>query len=413
MLLERNHTVVGLAVVGVIGAGTLFALGATAGLFVRGDVYEAELADAAGLKAGDFVYVAGHRAGEVLSVDVDGALVRVRFSSTAPELPADSMVSVILSNTLGKRGLSLTPGTATATLADGDVIPLARTSTPIDLPEVGDRATELLGGLDVEAMQELTTALADVTEGNREDVERLLRGVEDVSRIVSDRRDELQTVLDRATTLVDAAAEKDQELVAIIDDFGSVLDRLVQRREDLSRLLEVTASQSEATAALVGDNREQLDRVLASFHEDLEVIDRHQVDLAHTLAYLGVSVYGFSSIGVSGGEARVDNPGWGNVFVTGLGSVGIGALLECSGALDAVFTDLLGPDPRCEPVDNPGQGPQPGPPAEDADERPAGPLDPPTVPDPDVLTDAVTRPLSNPQSLSRFLGGMTGGGEDG
>src|SRR5690606_21033238 len=151
------------------------------------------------------------------------------------------------SNTLGKRGLALTPGTSSDVLEDGDVIPLARTVTPVDLPEIGDRATELLTGVDVEAMRELTTSLADVTEGNREDVERLLHGVEDVTRIVSERREELKVVLERANTLVDAAADKDREIVAIIDDFGSVLDRLVQRRADISRLLATTASQSQAT----------------------------------------------------------------------------------------------------------------------------------------------------------------------
>jgi phospholipid/cholesterol/gamma-HCH transport system substrate-binding protein len=112
------------------------------------------------------VFVAGYRAGEVLSVDIDGDIVRAGFSLTAPEIPADSTASVILSNTLGKRGLAITPGTSSQHLTEGDVIPLSRTSTPVDLPELGDRATELLGGLDVDAMQEVTTALADITEGD-------------------------------------------------------------------------------------------------------------------------------------------------------------------------------------------------------------------------------------------------------
>jgi len=408
MLLDKNHTVIGLVVILVIGVGTLFAVGATAGLFVRGDVMEAEFADAAGLKSGDFVFVAGHRAGEVMDVEIDGDLARVTFSVTAPDLPADSTAAVILSNTLGKRGLAIYAGTSGATLEDGDVIPLARTRTPVDVPELGDRATELLGGVDVDALQQLTTAMADITEGNREEVERLLVGIEDVSRIVAERRDELNTVLDRAYTIIDAAADKDAEIVAIIDDFGFVLDRLVQRRDDITRLLQATAGQSNATAALVGENREQLDRVLASLHGDLQVIDRRQVDLAHTLAYLGVAMYGFSSIGVSGGDARVDNPTWGNVFTTGLGSVGIGALTDCGGALDTLLRDVLGPDPRCEDLGNPSQGRPGGPPA--APEDRAGPTEGGPTLEPDVLLDSLTRPLNNPESLARFLGGALGGG---
>jgi phospholipid/cholesterol/gamma-HCH transport system substrate-binding protein len=397
MLLDKNHAVIGLVVIVVIAVGTLFAVGATAGLLVRGDVLEVELADAAGLKRGDFVYVGGHRAGEVLSVDIEGDHVRASFSLTAPGIPADSTASVFLQNTLGKRGLTITPGTASQPLTEGDVIPLSRTSTPVDLPELGDESTELLGGLDVEALQELTTALADITEGQEEEVQALLEGIEDVSAIVSERRDEIEAVLDRAYTVVDAAADKDAEIVAIIDDFGSVLSRLVERRADITRLLRTTASQSTASASLIADNRARIDEVLASFHEDLRVIDQHQVDFAHTFAYLGVSLVGFSSIGVSNGEARTDNPSWGNVFVTGLGSVGVGAMFDCGGVLDALFTETFGPDPRCEapPSGNPSEGDGP---ARDRDE-PTGPLDVPPVNDPGAVVDRLT----NPESLSRFL----------
>jgi phospholipid/cholesterol/gamma-HCH transport system substrate-binding protein len=408
MLLDRNHAIVGLVVILVIGAGTLFAVGATAGLLVRGDVIEVELADAGGLKRGDFVFVAGHRAGEVLSVDIDQDHVRASFSLTAPAIPADSTASVFLSNTLGKRGLAITPGTSSQVLTEGDVIPLERSSTPVDLPELGDRSAELLGGVDVQALQELTTALADITDGKQEDLEALLVGIEDLSTIVSERRDELEAVLDRAYTIVDAAAAKDAEIIAIIDDFGSVLERLVERRADITRLLRTTASQSQASASLIADNRARIDEVLASFHEDLQVVDQHQVDIAHTFAYLGVSLLGFSSIGVSNGELRTDNPWWGNVFVTGLGSVGIGAAFECGGALDTLFSRSFGPDPRCEPVEgNPSEGD--GPPTDRDD--PLGPTDLPPVNDPGTVVDSLTRPLTNPESLSRFLtpSGSTGG----
>jgi phospholipid/cholesterol/gamma-HCH transport system substrate-binding protein len=402
MLLDKNHALVGLVVILVIGAGTLFAVGATAGLLVRGDRLEVELADAAGLKRGDFVFVAGYRAGEVLSVEIEEEIVRAEFSLTAPELPADSTASVILVNTLGKRGLSITPGTATQHLTEGDVIPLSRTSTPVDLPELGDRATELLGGVDVDAMQELTTALADITEGTRDEVEALLTGIEDVSTVVSDRRVEIEAVLDRAYTLVDAAADKDAEIVAIIDDFGSVLGRLVERRDEITRLLQQTASQSTASASLIADNRAQIDRVLASFHEDLAIVDQHQVDLAHTFAYLGVGLEGFSSIGVSNGEARTDNPYWGNVFVTGLGAVGIGAAFDCGGALDSLFTETFGPDPRCEPIEgNPSEGD--GPPSDDDRDDALGPVDVPPPPNPDAATEPLTGEEPGSGSLGRFF----------
>lgn len=407
-MLQRNQTVIGLVVIVLIAVGTAFAVGATAGLFVDGEPMRAEFADAAGLESGDFVYVGGHRAGTVTGVDIDGEQVAVDFTLTVPEIPEDSIAEIILTSTLGRRGLSLSPGTSSSFLQAGSVIPQDRTVTPVDLPELGDESAQLLGEVDVDALQELTTALGDVTEDAREDVEALLEGVEQVTGIVVDRRDEIEQVLDRATTIVEAVNAKDEELVAIIDDFGSVLSRLVDRRSDITRLLQETAATSTLTAELLEERRAQIDRTLESFTQDLALIDEHQVDLAHTLAYLSAGLDGFSSIGYSGGEARLDNPDFGNVFVANLGSVGVGSLLECGGALDEMFSDLLGPDPRCEQDGIPTQGPEQGPPAEGQDALP----DPPLSLDIEPLLEDLRRPLENGDALDRVLslpGALLGG----
>lgn len=392
MLIERNQVIIGAIAAAVVGGGATFGVLATAGMFEPGDVIAAEFTDAAGIKQGDFVLVGGHRAGRVMEVDIEGPVARAEFTLTAPEIPADSTVDVIIQNTLGKRALKVTPGTSSTMLTDGDEISIDRTGTPVDLPELGDRSEELLGGVDVESLQDLTTALADITDGAHDDVESLLTGVEDVTRIVSDRREEIADVLEHAETVVDAAADKDQQLVAIIDDFGSVLDRLVDRRDDISRLLRETAAGSTTTADLVEERRDQIDRVLATLHQDLRVVDAHQVDLAHTFSTLAAGLEGFAGIGYQGGDAKRDNPHWGNVFTTGLGSIGVGALLECNGALDQLLTDLMGPDPRCEQDDDENPTPGDGPPRED-NEQGGEPLS-----NPDPLA-----PVTTPESLSSFL----------
>lgn len=398
-MLARNQTVVGLVVIVLVAIGTAFGVGATAGMFVSGEPMQAVFTDAAGLRDGDFVYVGGHRAGTVTGVDIDGDQVVVDFTLTVEAMPADSMAEILLQSALGRRGMAINPGTSSTHLEAGSVIPVERTRTPVDLPELGDRSAELLGELDIPALRELTTAIGDVTEGNRDEVQALLEGVEAVTGIVSDRRDEIEAVLDRATVLVDAAASKDTELVRIIDDFGSVLDRLVDRRADITRLLQETSRTTTLTADLVAERRDQIDRVVASFSEDLALIDRHQVDLAHTLASVSAGLEGFASIGYSGGDAMYDNPDWGNVFATNLGSVGIGSLLECGGALDRLFTELLAPDPRCEQGSRvPTQGPEQGPPAGDAN-RPG------LVPevDPTPLLEDVTRRVTDVDALRSFL----------
>lgn len=348
MLLERNQAVIGTVVAVIIAIGTAFAVGATGGLFVPGERYQADFSDAGGLAEGNFVFIAGVRVGQVTDIALLEDRVRVEFASEAPPFPADSSADIIIQNTLGKRAIRINVGSDDEKVSPGFRIPLERNGDPVDLPDLGDESAELLTELDVDKLQELTSALADVATASNEDLNRLLVGVEDVADILVDRRSELQRLLQEGSTLIRAVDEVDQDIVRIIDAFGSTLDRLDSRRGDIQRLLNTTVDATDTANALLLDREEQIDRILTDLHTDLEVVDAHQVDLAHVFAYLGSGLEGFASIGYSGGDDKLDNPSWGNVSATELGPLGVEALLGCGGDLDEIFTEAIGPDPRCE-----------------------------------------------------------------
>lgn len=417
MLLERNQVVLG-AVFGVLLlAGTVFAVAVSGGVLNRGVELTAEFEDAAGLQSGSSVFVAGVRIGQVLSVrrDVDEQLAVARFTVTEPDkIPADSGAAIILENTLGKRAIDLEAGTSDETLAAGDVIPNARTTTPIDLPRLNTETGELLTDTNVQALQDVIDSLAQVTEDKREDVQQLIDGVERVSRIVSERRQALQQVIRRAESVVDAAADKDRDIIRIVDSISTTLDTLAQRREDVTRLLEQTARSSNLTADLIEDRRTELDSILNELHQDLQIVDQHQVDLAITLAQLPVGVEGFASIGYGGGDdVRADTPEWGNVFTVNLGSVGL-ETIACNGPVDQVLTRLIGPDPGCSDerapdsaTDRDSGSPEPGPsPSPTPSDTGGDPL-------PGELAPSGDSPSAPTGGVGDFLGGLTGGQEDG
>ena len=385
MLVERKQWVIGLVAAVVILAGTAFAVVTTgSSLLVGGERVSAEFTDASGLKAGDFVFVSGVRAGEVTDVrqvpesvssEVDdaGPIVRVDFAlQTDAQVPEDSRAEIVLVSALGKRGLAVLPQDNSSAhleevgaLDDGDVIPLPRTSTLVDVPDFGQDTTTLLEELDVEALRSLTGGLADITEDQRGDVDRLLEGVQSLADVLVRRRDDLGTTLDRAEALVDIAESRDEQVVEIIDDFQVTLDTLLAKQDEIERLLQETAATSTNTADLVTERRAQIDRVVADLTDALDVVDRHQVDLAHALPYLTVGLEGFASIGYVDAQKH-DTGQWGNVFVTGIGQVGVEALLGCGSPFDDALTALLGPDPNCDGFvrqpgpDNPTQNPGPG-----------------------------------------------------
>lgn len=405
MLIERRQWAIGLVAAVLILAGTAFAVITTGStVLVSGDSIRAEFTDAAGLKAGDFVFVSGVRAGEVTDVYQIpqsenpefaelGPVVVAEFAMNADaRVPTDSRIEIILTNTLGKRGLAVIPTDNSVAhveevgaLEDGDYIALGQTDTLVDLPEFGQDTTELLEELDVEALRALTGSLADITEDQRDDVDRLFSGVQQISDVLVDRREQLGRTLDRAEALVDVAESRDDQVLEIIDNFQVTLDTLLAKQGEIERLLDETADTSTLAADFVAERRAQIDRVVGDLTQTLDVVDAHQVDIAHTLPYLTVGLEGFASIGYLNAQKQ-DTGQWGNVFTTGLGAIGVEASLGCGSAFDEAMTALLGPDPTCDGTrqvpgpDNPTQDPGPG---EETDE------DGPTTPGSGGVLDAV------------------------
>jgi phospholipid/cholesterol/gamma-HCH transport system substrate-binding protein len=341
MMMERNFVLVGLVAAIVISAGTFFAIAVSEDLFRRGDAIEIELANSEGLAPGADVLVAGIRAGQIDAVELAGDRVVATVVVTTP-IPRDSAARVVLRNMLGRKGIEILPGRDWDNLLTDEEeprIPLERTTVLVDVPDLGDETVDLLRDSDVDALEALVRSLADVTEDQRDEFGALLDGLSGVSRVLAYNRDDLETLVVRSETLVAAAAESDEEIVAIIDAFGSTLEALSARRTELAHLLRETSAMSHLLADLVGEERVRIDRSLRELHEILEIVDRHQVDIAHAWAYGGVGFWGFSQVGRSG---ETDNPYWGNILTTGVGQGGIDAIAGCGGVVDTFLDQIFG-----------------------------------------------------------------------
>jgi phospholipid/cholesterol/gamma-HCH transport system substrate-binding protein len=369
---ERNPVVIGIVVVSLIAGATLAAVALDAGLFAHRYTVLARFEDTAGLKAGDKVRVAGVPSGEVGGIHQQDGAVEVELEvDEGVELSGDTRAAIVVETLLGQKYVRLTTGDDWAhPLADGDVITDTRTPTEVlDLQNVG---TPLLEESDGQALNDLMRSLSDVTEGKREQVRQIIEGLDRLTSAVNERQAEARSLIDSAAVLGSTLAERDADLLNAIDNLNVVVGSLAERRTELVRLLDATAAAAGATADLVGDNRERLDAVLDELHADLQIVGRHQVDLAESIAYLGVAVEGFASIGYSGPEETPNE--WANIFTQLIGPLGPDALFGSCGLVDDALDLALGPDPlpcseRTGPL--PGEDTGPGP-ADPAGDPPAG-----------------------------------------
>jgi phospholipid/cholesterol/gamma-HCH transport system substrate-binding protein len=344
--LERNQFVIGLIATGFVLGGSALALLMSGGAFAQTYSVEAHFSDAAGIKPGDKVTVAGLEAGSVAALEIDGGVVVVKLDvNDGIEMPSDASAEIVIETLLGRKSVALVGGTSDEPLADGDVIGIENTRTPVDIVDLADTSVRLLEESDADSFELFMEEITKVTQGKEQQVSTLISGLGDVAAAVDSRREELARLIESLQTLSITFAERDDTLVSLIDNYDVVLANLADRTDDLEELLESTDSASFEIASLVGRNRSKIDSALAGLRTTLNVVDKHQAELAAAIPYLETAVQGYSSIGTSQGIANR----WANIFVQSLGPVGVDAIAGPCGALDQMLDDFLGDDPRdCE-----------------------------------------------------------------
>ena len=340
---ERNPRIIGAILIALILAFTTGSLLLTAGVVKGQYSVKARFVDTAGLAGGDKVRVAGVSAGSVGSIRQAGSKVEVTLKiNNGIQLSRDTKAQVIVETLLGSKYVRLVTGRDwSSMLRKGSVI--TDTSSPTEVLDLQNIGTPLLQKIDAKALNDLMASLSSVTADKRDEVVSIVEGLNKVTSQVNDRQTQTRGLIDAANKVAGTLANRDNQLVALVDNLNVVVRSLADQRVQLADLLQQTAAAAKATADLVGANRAKLDVILDELHQDLVIVGRHQVDLAQSIAYLGVAIQGFSSIGYSGAD---NNPNrWANVFAQGLGPGSVDPILGSCGVLDQTLDLALGPDP--------------------------------------------------------------------
>lgn len=341
---DRNPYAVGLVSLLVIGAltGAAFLVGL---LHLLEDTYEldATFTDAAGLRTGDEVRVAGVKVGRVTTIEADRerGLVDVTLAiDRGVDIGEDAGAAIALETLLGAKFVRITDPAAGERLmadlpreerriphevCDADGLCEPRTTTPVDVFDLTRAATERIEETDNDRLNQLIAQLSDITEGKRATVTDLIEGIHGVSTAINEREAELADLLDSADELAANLAEKDQTLVRLIDASRTILDFLSQRRDELATALGEGSDAVRALSLLIDTNRASLDAVLDDLHPTLAVVDAHLPDLNRALAVLGPAFYGQA-------QATTHGP-WLDIYVAALGPDIFGLLEDLTGVL--------------------------------------------------------------------------------
>jgi phospholipid/cholesterol/gamma-HCH transport system substrate-binding protein len=291
---ERNPVPIGAIGLALIVGLLLLAFNASHLPFLTsGHVYHADFADAAGLKPGDDVRVAGVKVGSVTSVDLDNAQVRVGLRVSGVDVGPDSRAEIKIKTLLGQKYVALFPA-GTGTLSED--IPLPRTETPLDVTAAFNGLGQRAGQIDTHQLAEAFDTIASTFKDTPPYVHQSLRGLERLSTSIASRNDELQALLSHANGVTQTLAARDAEVAKLINDSNLILQTVYEQRTVVHRLLVDTTAVSQQLAALVRENTAVLKPALANLHQTLAILQRNQDNLDETIHLAAPFIRDFTDV---------------------------------------------------------------------------------------------------------------------
>lgn len=254
---------------------------------------------AVGVYAGSDVQVLGVKVGEVESVTPRGRTVEVVFTvDEEVGVAADTDAVVIAPSVVSDRYVQLTKlSRGGERIADGAVIDVDRTATPVELDELYASLDTLVTALGPDgansdgALSELLETGADNLDGNGKAFNETVRNFADAARTLSGSQGDLFATIDELQKFTTMLAGNDRQVLEVNNQLATVWQTLAADRDELSTALNTLGLALADIQAFIRDNRaaikSNVDKLAAT--TQLIVDNRASVAEALDVAPLGVT----------------------------------------------------------------------------------------------------------------------------
>ncbi len=177
--------------------------------------------------------------GRVEGIDLKGytALVTLKVERSV-KLPGNTRASLRQTSLLGEKFVSLDrPESASGTLKDGALIPLAQTTRNTEIEELLSALSLVLNGGSLEQIQVINTELAAAFEGREDKIKDVLRQLNTFVGGLDRQKGQIVRTLDALDRLTARLARERQTLATGLDDLPDGARVLADERADLTAVL--------------------------------------------------------------------------------------------------------------------------------------------------------------------------------
>lgn len=263
--------------------------------------YTAEFAQAAAIKSGNAVTIAGIPVGEVQDVALAGDHVVVTFKADKNvRMGVETRAAIKLTTILGSRYLEIVPA-GTGQLA-GNTIKLSHTEVPYDLQKTLEGATSTLSPLDADKIAESVRVMSGSLQGVPDALPQALTNLNSLAGVIQSRRDQLDTLITNADTITALLHRQKADLGALVLQGNQILGEITTRRAAMQRLFDGVTLLTDRARTILADEP-QLDALINSLHDFTKMLADHDALVRSILQNAPVATRDLTNIMGSGNAA--------------------------------------------------------------------------------------------------------------
>ncbi|MGV9822381.1 MCE family protein [Nocardia xishanensis] len=260
---------------------------------------KAEFAQAAGLRPGATVDVSGIEVGQVRAVRLAGDKVVVDLRVRRDlRLGPDARAAIKMSTILGRLHIELTPGDGKG-LPD-NVIRLSNTSVPYNLGKVIQdpqykSSFERIERIDPSKLRQALDVLDQQMGDSPQLTVAALDSIGALAKVINDRRDEVDALL-KSMDQVSQLVADNQNSVLLLLTRGEAIGNAVALRQDLLRqLLDNVAALSALLQEMGIENNDQLGPLIQNLNTMTEGLEKNRENLDRLYEIMPVAVRQFNN----------------------------------------------------------------------------------------------------------------------
>lgn len=243
--------------------------------------YTAEFLQAAALRPGNPIVVAGIPVGNVTSMKLVGdhveAGLKIRDNIV---LGKDSRATIKVTTILGSRYLALNPHGAGRLPAD--TFDLSHTDVPYDLQAALQDATTTFEQVDSDRFAQSLAVLGKQLEGLPAVVPQALSNIDSLSSIVAVRRDQLGQLLRSTEQVTNTVRRQQAGMGTLVNQGQELLGQFVARRSVFHAMMRSLTSLVDTMNQLLVTDRPALEALIKDLRDVTGMMAQHD-DLLHSM----------------------------------------------------------------------------------------------------------------------------------